>query len=182
VPTRHIPTTCSPSQRPGSLWRTLSLRCKRISTISQFPLPCPDGRSWNNASIDGLQLLTAFTLEQDQSTKSSEIQTQGGNVKNDPQYAYRRDLDRAWPPMTRLDASSRACLRIALRKGKRWLNSGRLVNAILGGWQANSIITVADGLPFTYFLCYCGDRAQTGNSRNVEREEPGRQPGSQWIQ
>ena len=39
---------------------------------------------------------------------------------------------------------------------------------MLGGWQVNSIMTFADGLPFTV-SCYCGDRAQTGNDRNVER-------------
>src|SRR5262249_2848258 len=45
---------------------------------------------------------------------------------------------------------------------------GSLLNGILGGWQANTILTFAEGLPFT-ISCYCGDRAQVGNDRNVER-------------
>ena len=37
-----------------------------------------------------------------------------------------------------------------------------------GGWQSNTIITLADGLPFTVG-CFCGDRAQIGNDRDVHR-------------
>jgi hypothetical protein len=43
-----------------------------------------------------------------------------------------------------------------------------VVNAILGGWQANTILTFAEGLPVT-ISCYCADRSQTGNNRNNQR-------------
>jgi hypothetical protein len=116
----------------------------------------------------GLQLLAAFTYSKSLDT-ISEIQTQGGNVKNDPQYAYRRDLDKglASYDQTRRFITS-ALYELPFGKGKHWLNSGKVVNTLLGGWQANTILTLADGLPFTV-SCYCGDRAQTGNDRNVER-------------
>ena len=42
------------------------------------------------------------------------------------------------------------------------------VEWVLGGWQTNTIVTLADGLPFTVG-CYCGDRAQVGNDRDVHR-------------
>ena len=116
----------------------------------------------------GLQVLAAFTWSKTMD-EVSEIQTQGGNVKNDPQYAYRKDLDRgvAAYDQTRRFITS-LLYEFPFGKGKQWLNSRGVVNALLGGWQANTILTFADGLPFT-ISCYCADRAQTGNNRNNER-------------
>src|SRR5258708_37421648 len=116
----------------------------------------------------GLQVLAAFPQSKTMD-EVSDSQTQGGNVKNDPQYAYRRDLDRgvAAYDQTRRFITS-LLYELPFGKGKQWLNTGNLVNAILGGWQANTIITLSDGLPFTV-SCYCADRAQTGNNRNNER-------------
>src|SRR5437867_10366519 len=36
------------------------------------------------------------------------------------------------------------------------------------GWQANGIVTFADGTPFTV-SCSCGDRSQTGDTRSTMR-------------
>jgi hypothetical protein len=52
--------------------------------------------------------------------------------------------------------------------GKTFLKQGGIVNAMLGGWPTNPILTLADGLPYTS-SCNRGDRAQTGNDRDVER-------------
>jgi hypothetical protein len=52
--------------------------------------------------------------------------------------------------------------------GKTFLKQGGIVNAMLGGWPTNPILTLADGLPYTS-SCNRGDRAQTGNGRDVER-------------
>jgi hypothetical protein len=38
---------------------------------------------------------------------------------------------------------------LPLGKGKRWLSSGRMWNALLGGWQMNGILTVQAGHTFT---------------------------------
>ncbi len=53
-------------------------------------------------------------------------------------------------------------------KGKGLLNQSRALDLLVGGWQANTIVTLADGLPFTVG-CFCGDRAQIGNDRDVHR-------------
>ena len=53
-------------------------------------------------------------------------------------------------------------------KGKKFLNRGGPADWVAGGWQMNTIVTLADGLPFTVG-CYCGDRAQVGNDRDVHR-------------
>jgi hypothetical protein len=118
---------------------------------------------------NGLQLLTAFTWSKTLDTVS-EIQTQGGDVKNVPQYAYAKNLEKAvaaYDQTKRFIAS--ALYEFPFGTGKRWLSSGKIVNTLLGGWQANSILTFSSGLPFTV-SCYCGDRSQTGNDKNVERE------------
>ena len=38
---------------------------------------------------------------------------------------------------------------IPLGKGRRWLNEGGVLSAILGGWQINNMISVMSGPPFT---------------------------------
>jgi hypothetical protein len=116
----------------------------------------------------GLQLLMAFTWSRT-IDQVSEIQTQGGTPRLYPQYARRKDLERGVSnyDQTRRFISS-VLYEIPLGKGKPWLNQGRILPGILGGWQANTILTLADGLPFTV-SCNCGDRAQIGNDRDVER-------------
>ena len=117
---------------------------------------------------DGLQLMSAFTYGRviDQ---VSEIQTQGGTSRLYPQYAQRKDLERG---VANYDQTLRSVTSVLyempIGKGKRWLNQGGIVNAALGGWQTNLIMTFAAGLPYTV-ACNCGDRAQTGNDRDVER-------------
>jgi len=165
-PPGTYPATCSPIQS----------RVPYANFIPQLQTYLNDNQSGYNALTmkleqrfnQGLQVLAAFTWSKTMD-EVSEIQTQGGNVKNDPQYAYRKDLDRgvAAYDQTRRFITS-LLYELPFGKGKQWLNTGSLVNAILGGWQANTIITLSDGLPFTV-SCYCADRAQTGNNRNNER-------------
>ncbi len=116
----------------------------------------------------GLQILTAFTWSRTIDAVS-EIQTQGGTPRTYPQYNGRRDLERG---VANYDQTRRfvmsALYELPFGKGHRFLNHGGAVNQILGGWQMNSILTLADGLPFTVG-CYCGDRAQVGNDRDVHR-------------
>jgi hypothetical protein len=45
--------------------------------------------------------------------------------------------------------------------GQRFQSGSRVVNAIVGGWQMNTITTLTSGSPFT--VSYSGDRANTGN-------------------
>jgi len=116
----------------------------------------------------GLQLLTAFTWSRT-IDMVSEIQTQGGTPRLYPQYNRRRDLERG---VSNYDQTRRfvtsVLYEIPFGKGKKFLNRGGVLDWTLGGWQANTIITLADGLPFT-IGCFCGDRAQIGNDRDVHR-------------
>jgi hypothetical protein len=123
----------------------------------------------------GLQLLTAFTWSRTIDSVS-EIQTQGGTPRTYPQYNGRRDLERGVAnfDQTRRFVSS-VLYELPFGKGKPFLNQGGILNGVLGGWQANTIITLADGLPFTVG-CYCGDRAQVGNDRDVHRMDVLRDP------
>ncbi|MEN6601731.1 MAG: hypothetical protein ABFD86_04885, partial [Bryobacteraceae bacterium] len=116
----------------------------------------------------GLQLLTAFTWGRT-IDQVSEIQTQGGTSRLYPQYALRKDLERgvANYDQTRRSVTS-VLYELPFGKGKKFLTEGRVLNAFVGGWQSNMILTLADGLPYT-ITCNCGDRAQTGNDRDVER-------------
>lgn len=45
-------------------------------------------------------------------------------------------------------------------KGRRWMDSGGVANAIFGGWQLGSIFTLQSGFPFT--LTNGQDRANDG--------------------
>lgn len=116
----------------------------------------------------GVQLLTAFTWSRTIDAVS-EIQTQGGTPRTYPQYNGRRDLERgvANYDQTRRFVSS-VLYELPFGKGKPILNQSRAMDLIVGGWQANTIVTLADGLPFTVG-CFCGDRAQVGNDRDVHR-------------
>jgi hypothetical protein len=116
----------------------------------------------------GLQLLAAFTWSR-VIDSVSEIQTQGGTPRLYPQYNGRRDLERGVGnyDQTRRFVTS-VLYELPFGQGRKFLNHGGVVNAVVGGWQTNTILTLADGLPFTVG-CYCGDRAQVGNDRDVHR-------------
>ena len=166
-PAGTYPTGCSPIQS----------RVPYSNFIPQLASYLNDNASSYNALTskleqrysNGLQLLTAFTWSKTMDSVS-EIQTQGGDVKNVPQYAYAKNLEHAVAAYDQtLRFITSALYELPFGKGKQWLNSGRVVNAVLGGWQANTILTFASGLPFT-ISCECGDRSQTGNDKNVERE------------
>jgi hypothetical protein len=117
---------------------------------------------------NGLQFLGAFTWSRTIDAVS-EIQTQGGTPRTYPQYNYRRDLERgvANYDQTRRFVTS-VLYELPVGKGKALLNRDGATNWVLGGWQMNTIVTLADGLPYT-IGCFCGDRAQIGNDRDVHR-------------
>ncbi len=52
-------------------------------------------------------------------------------------------------------------------KGKALNSSSPVANAIIGGWQLNSIVQITSGLPYTPFLC--GDIANVGRTSCYER-------------
>jgi hypothetical protein len=50
-------------------------------------------------------------------------------------------------------------------KGKRYASRGSLLGYVMGGWQANAIVSLHSGTPYT--LGVSGDIANTGNSNNA---------------
>ncbi len=167
---------CPPGTYPASC-SPLQSRVPYSNFIPQLATYIDDNASTYHALTSkleqrfssGLQLLTAFTYSKTMDSVS-EIQTQGGDVKNVPQYAYAKNLEHAVAAYDQtLRFITSALYEVPFGKGKHWLNTGGVVNALLGGWQANSILTFASGLPYT-ISCECGDRSQTGNDKNVERE------------
>jgi len=111
----------------------------------------------------GLSALVSFTWGR-AIDQFSEIQAYSGSVSSLAQYAQRMDLERgpAGFDQTRRFVTSWN-YELPFGRGKALLNRGGLTNRLLGGWQANGIVTLSDGTPFTVG-CFCGDRGQTGNS------------------
>ncbi len=166
-PAGTYPTTCSPLQG----------RVPYSNFIPQLATYINDNNSTYHALTSkfeqrfssGLQLLTAFTYSKTMDAVS-EIQTQGGNVKNVPQYAYAKNLEHAVAAYDQTLLHHQRSVQVPLGKEQALAQQGGVVNTILGGWQANSHpdICVKD-FPYT-ISCECGDRSQTGNDKNVERE------------
>ena len=116
----------------------------------------------------GLQVLGSFTWSK-AIDQFSEIQNVGGAISSIAQYAHRFDLERG---LANFDQTRRFVLswlyELPFGKGKHFLNRGGFTDLVLGGWQANGIVMLADGTPFTVG-CFCGDRSQTGNIFNTHR-------------
>jgi hypothetical protein len=116
----------------------------------------------------GLQSLVSFTWSH-AIDQFSEIQAQSGTISSIAPDAHNLKLlwgSAAYDETLRLVSSW--LYELPVGKGKALLNHGGVVNSILGGWQANGILTLSDGPPFD-IGCGCGDREQTGNSYNVQK-------------
>ena len=116
----------------------------------------------------GVQVLASFTWSRS-IDQFSEIQNVAGAISSIAQYSHDLSLERG---VSNFDQTRRTVLswlwELPVGKGHPWLNRGGVVNALLGGWQVNGIVMLADGTPFTVG-CLCGDRGQTGNIFNTER-------------
>jgi hypothetical protein len=116
----------------------------------------------------GLQTLVSFTWAH-AVDQFSEIQAQGGTVSSIAPDSHNLKLlwgSAAFDETRRLVSSW--LYEVPVGKGKALLNHGGVVDRILGGWQANGILTLSDGPPFDVG-CFCGDREQTGNAFNVQK-------------
>jgi hypothetical protein len=117
---------------------------------------------------DGLSVLGSFTWSR-AIDQFSEIQAVGGSVSSIAPYAHNMSLERG---PSNFDQTRRLVIswvyELPVGRGKKFLNRGGIANHVFGGWQANGIVTVADGTPFTVG-CFCGDRSQTGNIFNTQR-------------
>jgi hypothetical protein len=118
---------------------------------------------------NGLQVLGSFTYGK-AIDQFSEIQNVSGAVSSIAQDGRRFDLERG---VANFDQRRRLVMswlyEIPVGKGRKFLsNPNAVVNAVIGGWQINGIVMLADGTPLT-IGCFCGDRAQIGNTYNVHR-------------
>lgn len=61
-------------------------------------------------------------------------------------------------------------------KGKRWLNTGGIANAILGGWQTNTLLEIRDGIPFSVLvgggITNVGDNLTLPDRPDILRKNP----------
>jgi len=165
-PPGAYPETCSPIEErvPYKNFAATATALANIAQSMHHAMTFKVDRRFAN----GLSLLGSFTwgktLDQ-----SSEL---GGGISGSSDRAqYSHDL-RAEKGPAGFNQSRRLVVswvyELPFGQGKAFLNRGGYVNAILGGWQANGILTLADGTP-TNVICGCGDRSQTGDTRNSLR-------------
>lgn len=120
----------------------------------------------------GLQTLVSFTWAH-AIDQFSEIQAQSGTISSIAPDAHNLQLlwgSAAFDETRRLVSSW--LYEVPVGKGKAFLNHGGVVDRILGGWQANGILTLSDGPPFDIGLGGSGafgDHEQTGNTFNVQK-------------
>ena len=164
-PAGTYPDACSPVQDrvPYANFAATATALANIGQSTHHALTVKADKRFDN----GLTLLGAFTwgktLDQ-----SSEL---GGGVAGSPdraQYSHRLDLERG---RAGFDQPRRLVVswvyELPVGPGKA-LDTGRVLGVILGGWQISGIQTFADGPPVNVF-CGCGDRSQTGDTRNSMR-------------
>jgi hypothetical protein len=178
-PSGTYPNACSPIQDrvPYSNFAATATALANIGQSIHHALTFRLDKRFSN----GLALLSAFTwgktLDQ-----SSEL---GGGISGSPdraQYSHRLDLERG---PAGFDQTRRLVVswvyELPFGNGKSFANRGGFVDAIIGGWQISGIQTFAAGPPVNVF-CACGDRSQTGDTRNSMRMNVTGDPTSGFTQ
>jgi len=89
---------------------------------------------------------------------------EGFSVENP--YKYNNDRSIAGYDLTHT-LSVNVVYELPIGKGKQFTTSNRVLDYIIGGWQANTIVQVHSGLP--YSIQADGDIANTGNAGSYER-------------
>lgn len=98
-----------------------------------------------NTVSHGLQTMMSFTF-------SRALDTPGGNVED--QTSAQNDNDPASDyGIADFNVSksfvASVIYQLPLGRGQRFLSDGRLINKLVGGWEASAIVTAHSGLPFT---------------------------------
>jgi hypothetical protein len=121
----------------------------------------------------GLTFVAAYTWSRS-IDNGSNVRQHNGDVQN-PQNTYDLRDERG---LSNFQVEHRSVNSIVwelpVGKGRRWLNLGGLPNAMLGGWQLSSIVTMQTGLPFT--LLSGLDAANTGGQGNQRPSATGVSP------
>ncbi len=165
-PAGTYPSTCSPIQSRVPYYN-FAAAGTALANIGQSTYNAMTFKVDKRFS-SGLQALGAFTWGK-AIDESSEL---GGGISGDTDRAqYGRDLS-ADRDLANFSQSLRFVAsfvyELPFGKSKPYLNQGGIVSWLVGGWQANGIVTLVTGSPVTV-LCGCGDRSQTGETRGTER-------------
>lgn len=165
-PSGSSPATCSPIQSrvPYFNFAAAGTSLANIGQSNYHALTFKAEERFTN----GFQALGAFTWGK-AIDQSSEL---GGGITGGTdraQYGQNIAADRGLANFSQaLRFVGSFVYELPFGKGKNYLNHSGFVNWVVGGWQANGIITLVSGSPVTA-LCGCGDRSQTGETRGTER-------------
>ena len=123
----------------------------------------------------GLSFLSAFTWAH---TIDDLVETNNGTGGNNPVVPWNIELNRgnSYADIRRQWAFS-AAYELPVGKGKPWLNRDGAVNAVPGGWQLASLVTMRSGIPFT--LTTSGGITNAGGADRPNRIGDGNLPSSQ---
>jgi len=128
---------------------------------------------------DGLFFLTNYQLSKNTDNGSGEIEA------NDTAYAWNLNADEGY---SRYDQRHRAAFsagyELPFGPGKPYLSSGGAMAYIFGGWQAQGIVRLGSGFPFTVTstnVCQCGsfipqrvNLVTAGNVGQIDNPSPTR--------
>ena len=166
-------------------------RGRRIAPFVQFPR-YPNGvtsNSWIGSSSyhalqikserrfsSGLAWVAAFTY-----SKLIDVGQQG---YRDP--LNNRNLDRGIGPDSAPYRFTFAPIyELPFGKGRRWLNTSRATDVVLGGWEASAILTAQGGFPLTpgYAIdsCVCGNNANRPNVSGNPNLPDGERTVNRWF-
>ena len=151
------PTGAVTSSTSGGVTTYTPVTARRYPTLNTIQYQSQIANSYYNALqaslrrrfTNGLTLLVSYTFSRAIDTASSTNNSTTGTQKF-PQDIYNLAAERGLSDFHRKHQFT-ASFNYALPfgKGRAFLNSGGLTNALLGGWQLNGIVTYLSGRPFT---------------------------------
>lgn len=122
----------------------------------------------NHRLSHGLMLRATYTWSKALDDGDSLNATAAGNAPGLVSNPF--DLSADWGPAT-YDVRNVGVIsevyHLPFGHNQRFLNEGRLVNALVGGWTANSVVTLQSGFPFTPQLSY--NPSNNGDTKNPVR-------------
>jgi len=118
----------------------------------------------------GVQFRVNYTFSKSLDNHSSSFLANSG-VGGATTFMDSRNPDRDWGPSNfnvEHRISGHLSFEVPIGKGRAFLrDAGGLTNAILGGWQLNTIVSAQTGFPFTPLVGF--NQSASGDSRNPDR-------------
>ncbi len=128
----------------------------------------------------GLSLLAHMTLSKtlDMAATGTNFSSGGQGINVQNAYDYNSEYSLATQNIPRRFVSV-VTYELPFGKGKKFVNSNRLADYVIGGWQFNAITTIAAGFPMSVIQSLnplnaaAGDMAQRPNATGVDPNMPG---------